>query len=256
MKKSRLAIILFSLFMPTLLLCNVSRARDLSDFTSKTKDITLISQTQLKPRTGYKLSPSNYSWSFFPVPAVSRTFTKEQAQLIWSSLAIANDFIKNDEVLGCIKKYSTSGYRSLTPDKMVRGIGFFASAHPKFRLGYGRDRKGLQYLYIHKMDEEGTTLGQARTIEPMNQDLQITLNSYNLSRHKDPYKWAGVIIHEILHNWSYDHPVVTNGDFSSIPGNFVYEAGWCFERQGAYKVPGSLGLDGVVTPGIGGVIPD
>jgi len=56
--------------------------------------------------------------------------------------------------------------------------------------------------------------------------------------------FAGVILHEMLHNLGHSHPDVSISNMNPAIGNFVYEAGWCVARNGAPKTPGTLGLTG------------
>lgn len=203
-------------------------------------------------------SSSSYSWYMFPYPLVSKDFTWEQRQLIWTSLARARVMITNERVRSCIQKYTTFGYRGKAPQDGAGSFAKLASSHPKLRPGQGRNNGGLQYLYINKFDENNSTLGRAPVgIKVYEKDLEIALNSRNLSKFSSDQLWAGVIIHEILHNWDYTHPEVQNGNFSRIPGNFVYEVGWCVSRDGLNKEPGSLSLtDGDVSPDGGGSLVD
>jgi hypothetical protein len=208
--------------------------------------------------SNYYASSSNYSWSYFPFPVVSKDFTYEERQLIWRSLAKAKDLMFNDLVGECIQKYTTFGYKGKSPTGGVRSFAMLASAHPKLRPGQGRQvssnyRSGLQYLYVNKMYEQNSVLGRAPLdIGVGERDLEIALNTHNLSKYSSQTFWAGVIVHEVLHNWGYTHPEVQNGDFSKIPGNFVYETGWCLNREGSIKQPGSFNLDGGVGSPDGG----
>ncbi|MEH1825638.1 MAG: hypothetical protein V7L22_09780 [Nostoc sp.] len=82
--------------------------------------------------------------------------------------------------------------------------------------------------------------------------LEITLNAYpiQIGDNRTIYKeTAGVIGHELLHVYGFNHPDVKASNFSPVLGNAVYESGWCISRGGTDKNPTQLGLsdDGSVS---------
>jgi len=98
-----------------------------------------------------------------------------------------------------------------------------------------------------------STLGQAKLSAHIPNDpraelyLKIALN-YDAVNRSDPFGlgfnrdvWAGVIAHEILHQFQYDHG--NSGVFASdYPGFFVYEFGNCVEA--GRESPGSYDRSG------------
>lgn len=193
---------------------------------------------------------SNINQQNFPYVMVSKEFTQEQRNLILLSLQKAQNQLQKPEVLSCINKYATkevgddnfkSKNRKKKEDNAAsKAIEFlsYSTNHPNLRLGKGKNVKsGLQYLYIDKFHEEDNVMGRAPLgIDVSKQDLSIGLNAYNLyHRNVDDNVWAGIIVHEILHNWGYNH---TNR-LEDTPSNFSYETGWCVERQGKDKLPNS-----------------
>lgn len=193
-------------------------------------------------------SPSGYSWPKFPEPLVDQSFSDEQRQLIWKSLAKAQELLQRKEVYDCIGKYVNNGYDGTNPKGAVE---IFLTQYPVNDRALGRPRR----VYISKMYEENNVLGEATlglTIQQPNKrakDFALSLNAYNLSNPRlNKNTWAGVIVHEILHNWNYDHVdnVVINSETNqtNVAGNFVYESGWCVAREGRDKEPGTFGLTG------------
>lgn len=185
---------------------------------------------------------NNQSWTAFPEPRVSKSFSSNERRLIWQSLAKAQEQLQRRQVYNCINQYVTRGYpNGNKPDEMVRAsLTFFPMNH---RIKGRRMR-----LYINKIEKENRVLGQAVVgIDPYKSDFNISLNAYNLSSGRFPQEttWAGVIVHELLHNWNYSHAKnVDPKKPEQVAGNFVYESGWCVAREGRDKLPGAFGLTG------------
>ncbi|MEG3934768.1 hypothetical protein QT990_26545 [Microcoleus sp. T3_B1] len=205
-------------------------------------------EQNFNPEDFYSSPKSAYSWPKFPAPRVAKSFSDEQRQLIWESLAQAQELLQRKEVYDCIGKYVNNGYFGTNPKGAVE---IFLTQYPVNDRALGRPRR----VYISKMYEENKILGQAilgLTIQQPNErakDFALSLNAYNLSNPRfNKNTWAGVIVHEILHNWNYDHVdnVVINSETNqtNVAGNFVYESGWCVAREGRDKEPGTFGLTG------------
>jgi hypothetical protein len=181
----------------------------------------------------YFESRPEYMWSDFPETHVSYCFSPEQRDLIWRSVARLRSSM-GTSYQQCVAKYTVSGYPGKQP-----GAGASLIAYK------GSDKN--YKLYISRMDETGNFLGYAElnTVRRSRYPgYPIKLNSQRLDADRNERKWAGVIAHEMLHNWNFDHPEVIGGDLSPVVGNFVYEAGWCIMRGNADKPPGSLFLTG------------
>lgn len=193
-------------------------------------------------------SSTEYSWPKFPYPQVSKDFSSEERQLIWRSLAKAQEQLQRKEVYDCIGKYVNNGYDGQNPRFAVEA---FITLFPVNDRKLGRPRR----VYISKFYEENRVLGRATVgliIQQPNKkakDFHVKLNAYNLSRY-DVNTLAGVIVHELLHNWNHSH--VDNVEIdpqtgkTNVAGNFVYESGWCVAREGRDKQAGSFGLTGGV----------
>ncbi len=213
---------------------------------------------------GYEMR--NGDWSNFPRPVVSKDFSETERNIIWESLGIAKTRIESSQVKSCIKKYVIKDYDGSYPQDMVTSMGLWASAHPTLRPKLGRKLTddytgGLQYLYISKIDipkapDGGYTLGRATlNIGVDKNDLKVNLNSVALTNF-DTDTIAGTIIHEMLHNWGYDHSRSNSIDVlkKEVPGNFVYEAGWCVTRNGSEKTPGNFGIIDSPNGSVGGEV--
>lgn len=89
-------------------------------------------------------------------------------------------------------------------------------------------------------------MGRSRNVKK----FKIELSKPNLD---DPDQtsddFAGTIVHEMLHQASYDHPVRSDHKryYTQFSGNLVYEATWCVRSRGIddiyASVSGSLSAD-------------
>jgi hypothetical protein len=179
-------------------------------------------------------SEENEYWSKFPIPRLSKEFTKKQREVLWEALAKAQERIQIQEILDCIDKNTTYGNRrDETPSQAAQR---FTITTQRMKVVDGRTRISLherrQRLYISVTRDKNTDgwayIGFVRGAEG---DINIQLNYDNIlgkGNIASDY-WAGTIVHEIMHTFSYDHPKYNeNKDYyNQFKGNFVYETGWC-----------------------------
>jgi hypothetical protein len=173
---------------------------------------------------------------------VSSNFTYEQRQVIFEALKLANQLSqrKNDWT----KCLTTNSKREIGtswgPDALPNSWPFWPRS-----LSFWREKKstyGILYIIrIRDMDKSYADKEEILGLAPVEigltpDGLNIALNENVLLKHSKDV-WAGVIVHEIMHNLGYRHTKV-NGTFN---GSFIYESGWCFERGFA---PKPLNLDG------------
>ncbi|MBD1847163.1 hypothetical protein H6F89_27905 [Cyanobacteria bacterium FACHB-63] len=229
-------------------------------------------QTIPAHREEYESRGDIETWSFFAKPQVSLKFSGAQRERLWQALTIAQQRIQDPRVLSCIKRYVAKGYSLGSNPQMavVSFVGAYPSAHLNLRKGQGRQasstyRGGYQYLRIDRIDEArkrdgGITVGRASTaFDVSSRDMEIDMNAVALDDPKVSVDaLTGVIVHEILHLWKYDHSSAS--DMATLsreaPGNFVYESGWCVERAGADKTPGEFGLTENSLSGSGLIFPE
>jgi len=188
-------------------------------------------------------SNSNYTWDAFPRPLVSSDFQEQERYKIWKSLLKAQAIIKSTGTGSimeqCIKKYvniSTGEYDGKAP---ATGALVRVSSWPVLT-----NRK----LYIDQFTHDRYLglglLGIINFNSPKDVDFKIELNSTMIPQYSENVI-AGIIVHEILHNWGYQHSRYdTTNNWEDARGNFVYEVGWCVTREGKDKPPGSVGLTG------------
>ena len=100
----------------------------------------------------------------------------------------------------------------------------------------------LEDIYPDKKGEN--ILGRAGVKTNFREEgYNITLNQELFGTYQEDSLWAGVIMHEAEHNFGYNH----SKQNEKFDGSYIYEAGWCLERENSDK---SFGLDGVVRSGI------
>jgi hypothetical protein len=177
-----------------------------------------------------KADRENTRWANLPVPRVSANFTKEQRQLLWEALLKIQNRMQSKEVLECISKNATDGYyRDETPVKAAQRVVTGA----QFRMV--KDSRSAQTRRQQLFVETGviedstadafTYIGSSRKIE---KDLTMYIVQDKMGTKNSDY-WAGVIVHEVLHIYTYKHPAYDpNKDyFDQFKGNMMFETEWC-----------------------------
>jgi hypothetical protein len=190
-------------------------------------------------------TPDGYSWKNFAVPIVSEDFTPAEREKIWRALDKAQSTLQNNKISSCIKKYvnlKTGEYSGEQPDFAVSA---FLTRWPSQEGG----KRPRTELVIRRYSKDDNTLGRASvgiidSSTTKRNDFDIALNANQISD-LDENTLAGVVVHEVLHNWGYRHTRYSaSKEDEDRRGNFVYEAGWCVAREGNDKQPGSLSLTG------------
>jgi hypothetical protein len=209
--------------------------------TIKNDDNYVSSREYFKPAKG-KFNENLY-WSKFPIPKISKNFTPKQRKTIWLALIKAQKVMQSKKVMSCIKRHTIDKqYSDETLHEAAQRFVVNAQRSLVDDLASYPSKKRRQYLYINNdLDlymnpndyEAWAEVGRSRTVE---KDITINLRSDRLSLF-DTNAWAGLIVHEILHVYSYDH---NNFDkdkdfYEQFKGNFVYETHWCVSSEGNEK---------------------
>lgn len=172
----------------------------------------------------------NARWLNFPIPRISADFTKEQRQVLWEALLKIQERMQSRSVIECISKNTTSGYyQDETPVKAAQRI----VAGVRHRML--KDEKSAQIRRQQLFVETGiiedstadafTYFGTSRNIK---KDLTMYIVQDKMGTKNSDY-WAGVIVHEVLHIYTYKHPAYNpNKDyFDQFKGNMMFETEWC-----------------------------
>lgn len=177
-----------------------------------------------------KADRENTRWANLPVPRISATFTKEQRQLLWEALLKIQDRMQSKEVLECIGKNATdSYYRDETPVQAAQRV--VAGAQLRMVKDDRSAQIRRQQLFVETGVIEDSTadaftyIGSSRKID---KDLKMYIVQDKMGTKNSDY-WAGVIVHEVLHIYTYKHPAYDpNKDyFDQFKGNMMFETEWC-----------------------------
>jgi hypothetical protein len=177
-----------------------------------------------------KDSAENSYWSKFPIPRVSANFTSEQRQLLWDAVMKIQVRMQSKAVLECVSKTSTYGYyQDETP--MQAAQRFVVGVKSKLVVDESTARKRRQRLFINTgvIDSDSTdAYVRAGTTRNVREDMTMYIVQDKMGRKNSDY-WAGVIVHEILHVYTYEHPAYDpNKDyFDQFTGNMMFETEWC-----------------------------
>jgi hypothetical protein len=189
--------------------------------------------SEIKHGSHFKYEPEareNTRWSNFPVPRISATFTKEQRQVLWESLLKIQNRMQSKEVLECIAKNATdSYYQDETPVKAAQRVVNGAKLRMVKDDRSAQNRR--QQLFVETGVIEDSTadaftyFGTSRNIK---KDLTMYIVQDKMGTKNSDY-WAGVIVHELLHIYTYKHPAYDpNIDyFAQFKGNMMFETEWC-----------------------------
>jgi hypothetical protein len=204
------------------------------------------SSNYVSAREYFNLKPGKFNenlyWSMFPIPKVSKEFTYKQRQKIWQALIIAQKRMQNNAVMDCVENHTTDHqYEDETPIQAAQRFVVDAQKALVSDSSNPLAKKRRQYLYIDSGLDANlwgwATRGDSRNVE---QDIIINLN-YSFIPKLDADDWAGTIVHEILHVYSYQHPIFdeSKDHYEQFKGHFVYETGWCVSGDGdeaAYQI--------------------
>ncbi len=199
------------------------------------------SREYFKPQKG-RFNENSY-WSKFPIPKISKNFTPEQRKTIWVALVKAQKLMQSKRVMSCIERHTIDKqYTDETPQEAAQRFIIDSQRSLVDDPASYPSKKRRQYLYINNDLNPSTnsknyyawaTIGSSRIVK---KDITINLRSDRLST-LDANNWAGLIVHEILHFYSYDHNEFDeNKDYyEQFKGNFVYETDWCVSSEGNEK---------------------
>jgi hypothetical protein len=188
----------------------------------------------------------NTRWANFPIPKISANFSKEQRQLLWEALLKIQERMQSKSVLECIAKNATDGYyQDETSVKAAQRVVTGA------RQRMVKDRRLAQTRRQQLLIETGaiedstadafTYFGSSRKIE---KDLTMYIVKDKMGTKNSSY-WAGVIVHEVLHIYTYKHPAY-NPDrdyFEQFKGNMMFETEWCVSGRRKKSTDGVWYID-------------
>jgi hypothetical protein len=174
---------------------------------------------------------------------IDNTFSELEGYIVATAWAEYHLAVNAPKVRTCMAKYSTKTTNDSKKDVVPSRAG----------IKYLPETTSLPFVvYIRRVDEKSNLLGFASKDSTGGNKLEITLNAHpiQVGNNRTTYKkTAGVIGHELLHVYGFNHPKVIAKNFSPVLGNAVYESGWCISRDGTDKNPTQLGLsdDGSVS---------
>jgi hypothetical protein len=193
-----------------------------------------------------KESQESLSWPRLPIPKISQDFTPTQRKILWESLFKIQKRMQSKEVLDCINKSSTYGYY---PDETpAQGAQrFVIGAKSRMVKDEQSSRKRRQQVHINAGVNRGdstdayTRLGSTRNVK---EDLTMYIVKDKMGRKNSDY-WAGVILHEILHVYTYEHPGYDQEKdyYEQFTGNMMFEAEWCVSGKRQKNQAGIWYLD-------------
>lgn len=224
----------------------------------------LFNPLRVNSQSGYEALFSEAgaaNWAI-PLPYVSKSFSLQEKRLIGAAMHQLGQMMQgtpSQSISSCVNKYAKKGLNS--PQTLSRAEGISA-LWGNWGIGHASPLNGRKRrVYIERFTENSNKLANAQLgINWRNQDFRIRLNAFKLQESlramsnntgwnpEHPHKWAGTILHEIMHNMGYDHPDVKGNQFTPVISNLTYEAGWCVRRNGQDKSPGSFNLDGSGDP--------
>jgi hypothetical protein len=175
-----------------------------------------------------KDSEENSRWPKLAVPRISATFTPQQRNLLWEALVKIQTRMQSKEVLDCISKSATYGYYQ--DETAVQAAQRFMVG-AKSRLVNDGSRKRRQRIFINTGVIDSDTADayvRAGTTRNVKEDMTMYIVQDKMGGKSSDY-WAGVIVHEILHVYTYEHPNYDPGKdyFGQFAGNMMFEAEWC-----------------------------
>jgi hypothetical protein len=182
-------------------------------------------------------SEENEHWSKFPIPRISQDFTEEERGKIWEALNKAQNRILTQEVADCINENVTYGYyRDETP---IQAAQRFAIRTQTMIIKEGQSRINLkerrQRLYINAGEmDNALAFAQYAKVRASEADISINVVRKEIDNYDSSY-WAGTIVHEILHTYTYAHPEYNKDKdyIEQFKGNIVFEVGWCVRKHGS-----------------------
>lgn len=167
---------------------------------------------------------------------VDNIFTKLEENFVATAWAEFHLAVNDSKIKSCMAKYSTKTINNKRVASSRSGIKYLPETT---RLPFD--------VHIKRYSQNSTNRGWAYVNSTGGNKLEINLNVYPISGGDSTNRittkiLAGVIGHELLHVYGFDHDKVSNGNFSPVFGNDVYESGWCIARGGKDKIPNTFGL--------------
>ena len=167
---------------------------------------------------------------------IDNTFSELEGYIVATAWAEYHLAVNNPKVRTCMATYSTKTTSDSKKDVAPSRAG----------VKYLPETTALPFdVYIRRVNEKSNLLGRAFINSTGGNKLEITLNAHpiQIGDRRTIYKeTAGVIGHELLHVYGFNHPKVNPSNFSPVLGNAVYESGWCIARGGTDKNPTQFGL--------------
>jgi hypothetical protein len=217
-----------------------------------------FNQLRVDSQSGYEAlfhEPGTANWAI-PLPYVSKDFSLQEKRLIGGAMHQLGQMMygtPSQSIGSCVDKYAK---KDLSPPQTWSQAKGISGLWGNYGIAHGSPLNGRRRrVYIDRINEKSNKLAEAQLgINWRNQDFKIRLNAFKLQESltamsndtrwnpEHPHKWAGTILHEIMHNMGYNHPVIKAGDFTPVISNLTYEAGWCVKRNGKDKSPGSFNL--------------
>jgi hypothetical protein len=215
--------------------------------------LAIVPQVSSELKTGShfrytKADRENTRWSNLPVPRISANFTKQQRQLLWEALLKIQDRMQSKAVLECISKNATDGYyRDETPVKAAQRV--VAGAQLRMVKDDRSAQTRRQQLFIETGAIEDSTadafayFGESRNTK---KDLTMYIVQDKMGTKNSDY-WAGVIVHEVLHIYTYKHPAYNpnKGYFDQFKGNMMFETEWCVSGRRKKSEDGVWYIDAI-----------
>jgi hypothetical protein len=163
-------------------------------------------------------------------------FSKLEGYFVATAWAEYHLAVNNSKVRECMAKYSTKTINSKGVSSSRSGVKYLPETT---RLPFN--------VYIRRYSKKSFERGWAEISSTGGNKLELNLNAYPISGGDSENKTttketAGIIGHELLHVYGFDHDEVNGDDFSPVFGNDVYESGWCIARDGVEKSPNTFGL--------------
>lgn len=191
----------------------------------------------------------NTRWLNLPIPRISAKFSKEQRQLLWEALIKVQERMQSKSVLECIAKNATDGYyQDETPVKAAQRIVTGARLRMVKDARSAQSRRQQLFIEAGVIDDSTadafTYFGKSRKIDT---DLTMYIVRDKMGTKNSDY-WAGVIVHEVLHIYTYKH-LAYDPDrdyFEQFKGNMMFETEWCVSgrrkksKEGAWYIDASF----------------
>jgi hypothetical protein len=191
-----------------------------------------------------KDSAENAQWRKIAVPRVAATFTPSQRKLLWEALIKIQARMQSKEVLECISKSTTYGYYQ-DETALKAAQRFVVGASSRMVTVGSRSRRQRLYINTGTIDSDtADAYVRAGTTRNVKEDMTMYIVQDKMGGKSSDY-WAGVIVHEILHVYTYEHPSYDPGKdyFDQFAGNMMFETEWCVSGRRKKNSQGQWYID-------------